>query len=782
MEIRFKLKQSWLFINMKRHLSFFIFLILLSNTLRALGTATIDSPQEQMVGARYHSLGWSNPVIMGDINGTFANPATLGEVDAVPLVLSTHTVLNAFQYRYLATALPTYIKLPFSNKKRHAQRITFGFTYGDYELSGVPETVLNPQGRPEEYGSFSSKTALYGFSAGTSIYNRLGLDTLSLGYTLKYIQFNQVQGAGSNGMGLDFGFMGSRFIGWGPLDKVHFGVAAQNFVATSLVNTKTQTKSTVPLDIKVGARTDLFQEKLSLYLFNGIEGFTLAGEYFFLNSVILRGGTDSHRVNGGLGILLDKIAGGSGNNPYSIRFDYNYTQNIAPFKDAPNHVFSVTLLGSSRPKKPQILEPAQDLVVTNATSLPLRGVGPKNTTIQLFNNDNLSRTSLSDRFGKWSFKSFPLKQGLNKISMQAYSLSDENSGQSNSVSIYSDTAPPSVSASVSIQKDSLEILVESNEGLSSIQGKLDSTPIQFQRLSKIFEPTMRPLDRVTNPTEWVARIRLPESLKSGALAPSVLSKLVIDATDIAKNKGKSYELPFFVSVQFPQDKFVHYKPQLRVVGNGSSQVRRIRVNDLPVYMDPSYRFAISVPLKPGKNTVSVVAETLDGTPLSYKLRVLSLTSYPDLNDTVKNRREIEFLSTLGILQGDNDGNFYPAKMVTRGYIAKLMVKSNPEIKVPTTLTSTFPDIPRNHPEALFIQAAVENGLVFAYPDGSFKPDQALTLPEVIFLMSNAGMISYQEASLSNSNYITRRELAEFLAYTPEYELKIESMINWNTGY
>ena len=96
-------------------------------------------------------------------------------------------------------------------------------------------------------------------------------------------------------------------------------------------------------------------------------------------------------------------------------------------------------------------------------------------------------------------------------------------------------------------------------------------------------------------------------------------------------------------------------------------------------------------------------------------------------------------------------------------------------------TNLFADVAFDHPFSKYIQSGVNEGLIFAFPDGTFKPDQELTLTEVIYLMSNAGIIDYEEVEDSD-RLITRAELAEFLAYTPKFERKIEKLIDWEKGY
>ena len=166
----------------------------------------------------------------------------------------------------------------------------------------------------------------------------------------------------------------------------------------------------------------------------------------------------------------------------------------------------------------------------------------------------------------------------------------------------------------------------------------------------------------------------------------------------------------------------------------------------------------------------------EGKSLDYKLRILRLITYPDLT----RRREIEFLSTLGVIDGDADGNFYPNKDVTRRYIVRTMVKI---LKLPIEKVSEdlFSDVLKNDPDAQYIQCAIQNGLMFALPDGTFKPDRALTLSEAMFLLSNARIIEEQSVN-DDEAYVKRRELAQQLAYSSRYESQIERLIDWEKGY
>ena len=93
----------------------------------------------------------------------------------------------------------------------------------------------------------------------------------------------------------------------------------------------------------------------------------------------------------------------------------------------------------------------------------------------------------------------------------------------------------------------------------------------------------------------------------------------------------------------------------------------------------------------------------------------------------------------------------------------------------------FSDVPKDHPFAKYIQSGVNSGLVFAFPDGFFRPEQQLTLSEAIYLLSNSGVIDYEEVEDAD-RLVTRAQVAEFLAYTPRFERKIEKLIDWERGY
>ena len=93
----------------------------------------------------------------------------------------------------------------------------------------------------------------------------------------------------------------------------------------------------------------------------------------------------------------------------------------------------------------------------------------------------------------------------------------------------------------------------------------------------------------------------------------------------------------------------------------------------------------------------------------------------------------------------------------------------------------FLDVPQDHPFASYIQAGLTSGYIFAFPDGTFKPEQEITLNEAVDLLSSAGVIDFADVE-DGDRLVTRAQLAEFLAYTPKIERQISNLINWEKGY
>ena len=96
--------------------------------------------------------------------------------------------------------------------------------------------------------------------------------------------------------------------------------------------------------------------------------------------------------------------------------------------------------------------------------------------------------------------------------------------------------------------------------------------------------------------------------------------------------------------------------------------------------------------------------------------------------------ELEKMSKIGILKGFPDGYFRPDQMITRAQFAKVITIALriPEFK-PTV--PTFPDMPKDHWAFGYVEAAAKRGLLVGFPDGTFKPDDSVSKPQIVKIIA-----------------------------------------------
>lgn len=107
--------------------------------------------------------------------------------------------------------------------------------------------------------------------------------------------------------------------------------------------------------------------------------------------------------------------------------------------------------------------------------------------------------------------------------------------------------------------------------------------------------------------------------------------------------------------------------------------------------------------------------------------VIYSRDYKDISDDLWSVTAISYMSKLKMVKGYPDGNFMPAENITRAEFAAMATR----FANITTGNKTFTDVPKDHWAYDVIQKAAEAGWISGYPDGSFKPDQAITRAEVV---------------------------------------------------
>ena len=95
--------------------------------------------------------------------------------------------------------------------------------------------------------------------------------------------------------------------------------------------------------------------------------------------------------------------------------------------------------------------------------------------------------------------------------------------------------------------------------------------------------------------------------------------------------------------------------------------------------------------------------------------------------TVSTEEAIQVINALGIMVGDESGEFHLNRRVTRAeFITMAVNATGTGDQVGEASTSPYPDVPRTHWAAGYVQAGVQAGLISGYLDGTFRPSNQIT--------------------------------------------------------
>jgi hypothetical protein len=605
--------------------------------------------QLQMVSARLASLGGTVPTILGDINGSFINPATMGDIESTNFAYSYQNIMGSFVYTQV-------------NSCFQYNDITWGVSYGGDMLFSIPETSYE-NSRIRAIDTYAAGFSLLKGTMAKTFYDIWGINTLSVGANAKLYK-QEIKTEYRYGYGLDVGGIFSFNLEDSVLEKMHLGVSLVDIYAKMNDWNGISTNDKLSGYGLWGVKFDFFEETLSLFLQRAIDGYyvpffsrylgdvSLGVEYISPADLYLRAAADSERISVGTGLRFANIIGFN-LQEYSLQIDYGLTFPQTSVS-LPTHMITFSLLGEDRALRPKILYPLKSFL-TKDRAIRLSGIAAKSTKVSLYNNDKLYKIIWSDKFGYWSVDEFPLKDGENRIYLHSEGLEQDVSLKSNAIIVYSDNTAPKINSEVIPDVDKLKIKIKSSEPLELAEVDFDHQLITFKE-----EATQ----------EWVATLPLPKKLANNAWVRDKMSEANITVRDKAGNETL-VKVPFFLSVENPLDKAVVYKSYITVLGHISEMIKELSIKGRKVASDKNNAFSYPYTLEYGKNIINFKVLTFNNTTLNYKARVLRLKTFKDLKEGMAGKREVEALATLGVLEGDGFGAFFPEQLVLQADLAKI---------------------------------------------------------------------------------------------------------------
>lgn len=130
--------------------------------------------------------------------------------------------------------------------------------------------------------------------------------------------------------------------------------------------------------------------------------------------------------------------------------------------------------------------------------------------------------------------------------------------------------------------------------------------------------------------------------------------------------------------------------------------------------------------------------------------LLALIPAAQASTLPKEEDAVQLLAVLDIMVGDQDGNLNLDRAITRAEFTKLLMAASPQRDNVgnTASVSPYPDVPRQHWAAPYVQAAVAAGYVNGYLDGTFRPSNHITLAEGVTMALR--LLGYQNSDFSGA--------------------------------
>lgn len=107
-------------------------------------------------------------------------------------------------------------------------------------------------------------------------------------------------------------------------------------------------------------------------------------------------------------------------------------------------------------------------------------------------------------------------------------------------------------------------------------------------------------------------------------------------------------------------------------------------------------------------------------------------AFPDVPDSAWYSEHINYLASLGIVLGYEDGNFCPDTPITRAEFAAIASRFDNLI---LTTGTAFMDVPEDHWAVKYINSNYIRSWIDGYEDYSFKPEQSITRAEVVKIVN-----------------------------------------------
>ena len=137
---------------------------------------------------------------------------------------------------------------------------------------------------------------------------------------------------------------------------------------------------------------------------------------------------------------------------------------------------------------------------------------------------------------------------------------------------------------------------------------------------------------------------------------------------------------------------------------------------------------------------------------SMMLSVVAFAAYPDVTDETPYASAITTLTALGIVSGDDQGNFNPDSTITRAEFTKIVCEIQNMGGEGNKGATAFTDVPADHWASGYINFASSMGIINGMGDGTFNPEGPVTYEQAVKML--VATLGYEPMAASMGGYPT----------------------------
>ena len=150
-----------------------------------------------------------------------------------------------------------------------------------------------------------------------------------------------------------------------------------------------------------------------------------------------------------------------------------------------------------------------------------------------------------------------------------------------------------------------------------------------------------------------------------------------------------------------------------------------------------------------KALATVLSLLLLSTCISYG--TVDAPQFSDIPENAAYRQAVEYLSQIGVMSGNKNGQFRPDSYITRAEFAAILINTMGYAQEAASIkTCAFPDVPAGNWATGYIAKAAELGFLSGYKNGNFGPNDSITCEQAITMLVK--MCGYESMATEKGGY------------------------------